>query len=306
MNTAVLPTRTVLVRDPMTFRHCLHEARRAGAAVGFVPTMGALHEGHLALMREARRRVGNTGVVAVSVFVNPTQFGPNEDFSRYPRELDADLERCTREGVDYVFAPEPAAMYLPDDQTRVRVGALAEPLCGRFRPGHFEGVATVVAKLFAITGPCVAVFGRKDYQQLRVIARMAQDLFFPVEVVGVPTVREPDGLAMSSRNRYLSPDDRARAATIPRALADAVRAWAAGSRDTEALRARVEHQVRAIATSVDYVEVRDPDTLDTYESGDRALLALAVRIGNARLIDNVVLGEDAPPTADTLLDQPAA
>jgi pantoate--beta-alanine ligase len=291
------PTEPTVVHDPAAFRLVANEARRSGATVGFVPTMGALHDGHMALVAEARRRAGDRGLVAVSVFVNPSQFGPNEDLARYPRDLAGDVARCGEAGVDVVFAPEPAAMYPAGDETRVRVGALAEPLCGRFRPGHFEGVATVVAKLFALAGPCVAVFGRKDYQQLRVITRIATDLFFPVEVVGLATQREPDGLARSSRNRYLAPADRARASVIPRALADAVRAWQASPREAEALRAAVERHVRAAADSVDYVEARDPDSLAALRGDEaRVLLALAVRMGGARLIDNVVLGEDAPPT----------
>jgi pantoate--beta-alanine ligase len=228
--------------------------------------------------------------------VNPTQFGPNEDFSRYPRELEADVARCATVGVDSVFAPEPSAMYPAGDETRVRVGALAEPLCGRFRPGHFEGVATVVAKLFLLAGRSIALFGRKDYQQLQVIRRLATDLFVPVDVVGVPTVREADGLAMSSRNRYLAPRDRARALVIPKALGEAVRSWEQGQRDAEDVRARVEARVRAEVDSIDYVDVRDPDSLAEVAPGSsRVLLAMAVRVGGARLIDNVVLGEDRSP-----------
>lgn len=289
-----------VLRAPRAFQSAMESARQKGARVGFVPTMGALHDGHIALVHEARRRVGPSGTVAVSIFVNPTQFGPHEDFSRYPRTFEADLARCAEAGVDIVFAPETDEMYPPGEQTRVRVGALAEPLCGQFRPGHFEGVATVVAKLFALVGPCVAVFGRKDYQQLRVIQRMATDLFFPVEIVGYPTVREPDGLAMSSRNRYLSPSERARAAVIPRALGDAVRSWQQGDRDVEAIRTRVEHTVRTAVDAIDYVDVRDPDTLAPCRMpAERVLLALAVRVGNARLIDNVVLGEDPPPATNS-------
>ncbi len=285
-----------VIHPPLAFQAAMDTARIAGQRVAFVPTMGALHEGHLTLMREARRRVGDGGLVAVSIFVNPTQFGPNEDFSRYPRELDADVARCGSAGVDVVFAPEPAAMYPATEQTRVRVGAIAEPLCGSFRPGHFEGVATIVAKLFALAGRCVAVFGRKDYQQLQVIRRMAADLFLPVEVVGVTTVREADGLALSSRNRYLSPSDRVRALVIPTALGEAVKRWEGGERDARALRAHVDARVRAGVDSVDYIDVRDPDTLgDVLDGAERVLLALAVRMGGARLIDNVVLGEDRAP-----------
>jgi pantoate--beta-alanine ligase len=288
-------TEPVIVRDPREFQRAMDQARARGCAVGFVPTMGALHEGHLALARRARARVGDQGLVAVSIFVNPTQFGPREDFSKYPRELEADTARAGTAGVDVVFAPDAAAMYPPGDKTRVHVHGPSTPLCGAFRPGHFEGVATVVAKLFALAGPSVALFGRKDYQQLRVIARMAEDLMFPVEVVGVATVREPDGLAMSSRNRYLSPDERARASAIPRALGDAARAWDRGERDAHALRARVEAALTPIATSIDYVDVRDPLSLDPWSAGERALLAVALRVGSTRLIDNVVLGEEPPP-----------
>lgn len=267
--------------------------------MGFVPTMGALHAGHLALAREARRRVGDGGLVAVSIFVNPTQFGPNEDLARYPRELDADVARCGEADVDVVFAPSPDAMYPPGDQTRVTVARVAEPFCGPFRPGHFEGVATVVAKLFALAGPCVAVFGRKDYQQLRVIGRMARDLFLPVEVVGMPTVREPDGVAMSSRNRYLSPDDRARARAIPEALTTAVRAWEGGERDPEALRQMVTARLTPAVDRIEYADVRDADGLEAlrHPIEGKAVLAVAVRVGGTRLIDNVVLGEDPAPSA---------
>ena len=181
-----------VIHAPEDFRARCDRARAEGLRVGFVPTMGALHEGHLTLAREARNRVGERGLVAVSIFVNPTQFGPTEDLARYPRELDADVARCARAGVDVVFAPSPREMYPPGDQTRVRVPAVAAPMCGPFRPTHFEGVATVVTKLFALAGPCVALFGRKDYQQWRLLDRMARDLFLPVEVVGHPTVREPD------------------------------------------------------------------------------------------------------------------
>src|SRR5271166_6001371 len=200
-------------------------ARRRGADVAFVPTMGALHGGHVALLREARKRAE---FVAVSIFVNPTQFGPGEDFARYPRNLEDDVSRLSGLGDVCVFAPSVGEMYPPGGQTRVRVGALAEPLCGRFRPGHFEGVATVVAKLLAVVGPCQAVFGRKDYQQLLVVRRMVRDLLLPVTVVDHPTVREADGLAMSSRNGYLSRDERTRALSIVRGLDAAARQFGAG------------------------------------------------------------------------------
>lgn len=287
-----------LWRDPEAFRRACDEARARGLRVGLVPTMGALHAGHATLITEARRRAD---FVAVSVFVNPTQFGPNEDLARYPRMLESDTARSEVAGAHGVFAPAADAMYPPGDETRVRVGPTAEPLCGAFRPGHFEGVATVVTKLFALAGPCVAAFGRKDYQQLQVLRRVVRDLFLPIELVAVPTVREPDGLAMSSRNAYLSPDERAAARAIPRGLSEAVRAFAAGEREAGALAALVRAHVAPIATSIDYVEVTDPDTLRPLErgerAGERALLALAIRLQGARLIDNVVLGEDPAPIA---------
>lgn len=267
--------------------------------MGLVPTMGALHAGHLALLEEARRRAG---FVAATIFVNPTQFGPGEDFARYPRALDRDLAACEEAGATGVFAPEVAAMYPPGEETRVRPGATAAPLCGAHRPGHFEGVATIVTKLFALAGPCVAVFGRKDYQQLMVIRRLARDLLLPVEVVGARTVREPDGLAMSSRNAYLSPDDRRRAAAIPRALTDAARAFAGGERRAGALAGICHAGVERVADKIDYIELADPETLRVLapeeHAGERALLALAIRVGSARLIDNMVLGEEEPPLAE--------
>jgi pantoate--beta-alanine ligase len=258
--------------------------------------MGALHAGHLRLVEEARRRCG---FVVVSVFVNPTQFGPGEDLSRYPRDLQADVEASTRAGADAVFAPGAEAMYRTGEETRVRVGATAANLCGAHRPGHFEGVATIVAKLLSLAGPCTAVFGRKDYQQLRVVQRMAADLFLPAEIIGVPTVRDTDGLALSSRNAYLSAEEREAARQIPLGLSDAVRAFQAGERDVAALTAIVQAYVEPVASSVDYIEMADPDTLRLLSpqerAGDRTLLALAARIGRTRLIDNVLLGEDPPP-----------
>jgi pantoate--beta-alanine ligase len=273
------------------------EARRSSSApIGFVPTMGALHDGHLALVREARRRAP---FVAVSIFVNPTQFGPSEDFARYPRDLNADVARLASVGADAVFAPDAAAMYPEGEQTRVHVGNLAASLCGPFRPGHFEGVATVVTKLFALAGASVAVFGKKDYQQLAILRRLAIDLFFPVEVVGHPIVREADGLAMSSRNAYLSPPDRQRALALSRGLGEAWKAFAAGERDASALRAKARAEVERGADSIDYVEVADAGTLAPVEGavGARAVVAIACRIGSTRLIDNVVLGEDPLPGA---------
>jgi pantoate--beta-alanine ligase len=285
-----------LVRTAEEFRKACDSVRRDSLRLGLVPTMGALHEGHRALMREAGRRADR---VAVTIFVNPTQFGPKEDLSRYPRDLEGDLEKCRAEGVSLVFAPEVTEMYPPGDVTRVRVAELTDGLCGASRPGHFEGVATVVTKLFAITGPSVAVFGRKDYQQFKVIEQLARDLMLPVQVVGFPTIREPDGLALSSRNVYLSPEQRQAALSIPRALSQAVRTFSGGERRAGLLRALVEERLVEAGLRVDYVALADADRLAPYvgDAGvaERTLLALAAFCGSTRLIDNVVLGEDPPP-----------
>jgi pantoate--beta-alanine ligase len=286
----------MVLKGPSEVRDVCNAARARVLTVGFVPTMGALHEGHLALAREVRRRAS---FVVCSIFVNPTQFGPNEDLARYPRDLEGDVRKLEGVGVNVVFAPEPAAMYVPGEQTRVRVDGLTAHLCGPHRPGHFEGVTTVVAKLFSIVGPSVAVFGKKDFQQLAVIRRMTRDLFFPVEVVGVPIVRESDGLAMSSRNVYLSVDERQRALALSRGLATAARAFAQGERRAGALRDLAERAIAPAASSIDYVTVADVEAMtplaDDAATPERALLAVACRIGNTRLIDNVVLGEDPPP-----------
>jgi pantoate--beta-alanine ligase len=284
-----------IVKSIAEVRAACDEAR-VGARVGFVPTMGALHDGHLALVREAE---SHAAFVVVSIFVNPTQVGPSEDLSRYPRDLQGDVAKLGAVGADLVFAPEPSAMYAPGDDTRVRVGRVAAPLEGERRPGHFEGVATVVTKLFAVVGPCVAVFGRKDYQQLLVVRRLVRDLLLPVEVIGHPIVRERDGLAMSSRNAYLSTDERARALSIVRGLDAASRAFARGERGRAPLERMVRASIEPAATSIDYVEARDPDGLDAPGEalGERAALLVACRVGTTRLIDNVVLGEDPAPLA---------
>jgi pantoate--beta-alanine ligase len=280
--------------------------RLRGERVAFVPTMGALHAGHLALVEAAKTRAT---LVVVSIFVNPTQFGPGEDFARYPRTLEGDLKRLAGSSKEppgnarrmepevCVFVPSVDAMYPPGEQTRVHVGALTEPLCGRFRPGHFEGVATVVAKLFGIVGPCDAMFGRKDYQQLLVVRRMVADLLMPVTVVDHPTVREPDGLAMSSRNAYLSPDERARALSLVRGLDAAARRFAHGERSARELERVAREPVEAAGARIEYVELRDADTLAELPEkvGERGVLAIACRVGATRLIDNLVLGQDPPP-----------
>jgi len=281
------PSLPRVVRTVHEVRAVFDTARARGQRAGLVPTMGALHAGHLALVAEAKK---HAAFVVASVFVNPTQFGPNEDFARYPRDLDGDVRKLASAGVDVVFAPDPAEIYPPGEETRVRVGALAEPLCGRFRPGHFEGVATVVAKLFAIAGPCVAVFGRKDYQQLLVIRRMGRDLCLPVEVIGHPIVREADGLALSSRNAYLSPAERADALALSRGLAAAAEAYDGGERRARELERIARDPVERVAKSIDYVELRDAESLAALDVvAAPAVLAIACRVGSTRLIDNRVL-----------------
>ncbi|MBK6518328.1 MAG: pantoate--beta-alanine ligase [Polyangiaceae bacterium] len=284
-----------IVRAPLELRAACDEARASGP-IAVVPTMGALHRGHAALIEAAGRRAKT---VVVTVFVNPTQFGPSEDFAKYPRTLEADAELAAASGATLVFAPDADAMYSPGEETRVRVGRTAEALCGAHRPGHFEGVSTVVAKLLSLVGPSIACFGRKDYQQLRVIARMVSDLFLPIEIVAVRTVREADGLALSSRNAYLSPEDRERAAAIPSALTAAARAHAGGQRGAAVLEQLCRSLLERAVDSIDYVTLADADTVVPYgaheQIGARALLAIAARVGGTRLIDNTVFGEEPPP-----------
>lgn len=283
-------------RTVADFRAACDELRARGEKLGLVPTMGALHEGHLALVDHARS-LGSKP--AVTVFVNPTQFGPQEDFDVYPRTLERDLSLCSERGVWAVFVPTVEEMYPPGEATRVQVSRLTEALCGARRPGHFDGVATVVTKLFAVAGSCVAVFGRKDYQQLQVIRRLAKDLLLPVDVVGFPTVREPDGLALSSRNAMLGPVDRQRALVIAQALSRAHGRYLAGERGVRAVRVPVIAELEEAGFRIDYVELADADLLvpfpDNAEIPGRALLAVAVFLGSTRLIDSLVLGEDPPP-----------
>jgi pantoate--beta-alanine ligase len=266
-------------------------ARRNGLVIGLVPTMGALHAGHLRLVEEAR---ATSGLVVVSIFVNPTQFGPNEDFRRYPRTIEADLELCAGGGADLIFAPAVEEMY-PNgpSSTFVEVPSLSDRLEGASRPGHFRGVATVVLKLFTIVGPDLAFFGSKDYQQLQVIRRMVADLDVPVEVRAVPTVREADGLAMSSRNRYLDLDQRRAAVVLSRALDRASEAVRGGERDADRVRQILRRTLESepLAT-LDYAEVADADTLEPAREvgpGRRAVALIAARVGPARLIDNAIL-----------------
>jgi len=277
-----------IFRDPRAMRAKAEDLRRDGRRIAVVPTMGALHDGHLALLRAAR---GKADVVILTIFVNPTQFGPSEDLARYPRDESGDLARARGAGIDLAFCPDAAAMYPPGSQTFLEVRELQKPLCGASRPGHFAGVATVVAKLFHITQPHVAVFGEKDYQQLAIIRRMTRDLDFGIEIASVPIVREADGLALSSRNAYLSSEQRRAALSLSAGLAAAEAAFAAGERRAAALVAAAAAPVRAEpAARIDYLELRDAVELTELTAVERpAVLAMAVFVGTTRLIDNRVL-----------------
>ncbi len=286
----------------------LNRARRGlPEPVGFVPTMGYLHEGHLSLVRMARQECAS---VVVSIFVNPTQFGPHEDFERYPRDLQRDLALLRQEGVDVVWTPTVEVMYPEGFQTWVTVDELTRPLEGKHRPGHFRGVTTVVTKLFNAVRPQRAYFGQKDAQQARVIQRMVQDLNLPIAIIVGPTVREPDGLALSSRNTYLSPEERRAATVLYRALQAARQAFERGVRDAEALRQTMrEVLAQEPLARVQYVSCADPDTLEELEGPvEKALLSLAVFIGQTRLIDNVLVGmgrETWPPYIPDWLEDDA-
>ena len=276
-------------REPAAMRARAEDLRRDGRKIAVVPTMGALHEGHLQLVRHARARAD---VVILTIFVNPTQFGPKEDLSRYPRDEAGDLAKARPAGIDLAFCPSAEAMYPAGSQTFIEVRELQQPMCGASRPGHFAGVATVVSKLFHITRPHLAVFGEKDYQQLAIIRRMVRDLDFGIEIQGVPIVREADGLALSSRNAYLSPEQRLAALSLSRGLAAAEAAVKAGERDAQKLVAIARAPIEAESLArIDYVELRDADELTTIDRMEkRAVLALAVFVGTTRLIDNRVLG----------------
>lgn len=269
--------------------------RREGHRVGFVPTMGALHAGHCSLVEAARRDCGR---VIASVFVNPAQFGPNEDLSRYPRDLQGDMAKLDAVGCDALFTTTPEEMYPPGFATWVTVEGLTEGLCGRSRPGHFRGVTTVVTKLFNIVQPDDAYFGEKDRQQLEVLRRMTRDLDLPVRIHGCPIVREPDGLAMSSRNLYLSPDERARAVALSRGLRRARAAYAQGERRPAELERLVREELDAVQARVDYVEVVGRETMKPVaEATDDTVVAVAAFVGTTRLIDNHRLGDPFPEPA---------
>lgn len=247
--------------------------------------MGALHAGHLALVDHAQAHGATFRVV--TIFVNPLQFGEGEDLDRYPRTLDSDVAACAERGVDVVFAPANDAMYPAGFQTKVALSEITQPLEGSHRPGHFDGVTTVVTKLFNLTGPCVAVFGRKDYQQWRLIQRMVRDLDMPIDVVGHPIVREADGLALSSRNRYLSPEERTRALSLSQGLREAQQAWDQGERNAEALLRLARAPVDAAMDQIDYVAIVEPETLQPIVGTvEHATLLVAAHIGATRLIDN--------------------
>ncbi len=261
-----------------------------GKSIGFVPTMGYFHEGHLSLMRCARKE---NEIVVVSIFVNPIQFLPGEDLNRYPRDIERDRKLAEKEGVDLLFIPDEREMYPEGFSTYVEVSGITEKLCGRSRPGHFRGVTTVLLKLFNVVKPDRAYFGKKDFQQLKVVSRMVEDLNFGIEVVGCPTVREKDGLAMSSRNTYLSEEERRSALSLYRSLILAKEMFERGERDAETIRRRISEFILSHPhTRIDYVEVVDQETFEPVKrvrEGD--LIALAVFVGNTRLIDNWVVGE---------------
>jgi pantoate--beta-alanine ligase len=264
--------------------------RAAGHRIGLVPTMGYLHEGHLALVDEARRRSDR---VVLTIFINPLQFGPSEDLARYPRDLPRDRGLASGRGVNVIFVPESTEMYPPGSEVRVTPGRMAERWEGAVRPGHFTGVLTVVAKLFHLVEPHVAFFGQKDIQQLTLIRRMVADLDWPLEIVTVKTIRESDGLALSSRNAYLNPEDRVRARILSRALQAAHEAWKGGEMRASALEARMSQELgREPNVRADYIAVGDPRTLAPVENVDgNTVIAIAARVGGTRLIDNIVLGE---------------
>lgn len=254
--------------------------------IAFIPTMGCLHEGHCALLREGRK-IGDQ--LVLSIFVNPTQFGPTEDFSRYPRTFEADLEKARACGVDVVFAPNTEEMYPQGNKTVIDVGALGNKLCGAFRPGHFQGVATVVAKLFEIVQPHAALFGEKDYQQLQVIRKLVADCSLPVEIVGCPIVREADGLAMSSRNTYLSPSERERALSLSKSLKTASDMVLNGETSPEKITQAATEILQKADARIDYVSLVDAATLDPLSTWKTpSVLAIAAWIGTTRLIDNVI------------------
>jgi len=290
-----------IVRTVAEMQRISAEARRDGRRIGLVPTMGAFHDGHVSLMRAARE---DGDLVVVSLFVNPIQFGPGEDLAAYPRNEDDDLAIAAAQGVDVVFAPPADEMYPPGFSSRVHVDGLSDVLCGAVRgPAHFDGVATVVTKLFALVAPDDAYFGQKDAQQVVVVRRLARDLGFPVRIVACPTHREADGLAMSSRNAYLTAEERRRAPALFRALEAAATAVSGGERDGARIVATARRVLDGAGLEPEYLELRERETLTALDVLDRdALLAVAVRLGRARLIDNVFLDVPADAPAEPAAD----
>ncbi len=262
--------------------------RKAGKQIGFVPTMGALHKGHISLIEESVRKAD---VTVASIFVNPMQFGPGEDFDRYERNYEGDMEKLSGCGVNYLFYPDINDIYPDGFQTTVSVGSLGECLCGSFRPGHFDGVATVVLKLFNIVRPDFAVLGKKDYQQLKIVQKMVRDFNMDIEIVEMPIVRESDGLAMSSRNAYLSTEQRIGAASVNKALREISKKFKNGCDNCQILVAEADKVLRrAKINDIDYIEIRDPETLELRNRAEKGdLVALAVRLADTRLIDNIML-----------------
>ncbi len=281
-----------IIREINALRRSVAAFRREGRSIALVPTMGALHAGHMALVREGRRRAD---ALVASLFVNPAQFGPNEDLGTYPRQEAADAEMLEAEGCDILWAPDVATMYPDGHSTTVAVAGISDGLDGGARPGHFQGVATIVVKLFNQVQPDVALFGEKDYQQLAVIRRMVADLDLPVEIVGVPTQRDADGLALSSRNAYLTPDERRAARALPRALLEAAQAIRDGGGVAEAIGEARAKLSAAGFDPIDYVELRDAATLEPVTAlGRPARILAAARMGRTRLIDNLPVEEKAP------------
>jgi pantoate--beta-alanine ligase len=262
--------------------------KKEGRIISFVPTMGALHEGHLTLMRVAKEK---GDFLVASIFVNPTQFGPNEDFNKYTRDLKGDIEKVSEIGVDVVFFPDVNEIYPEGFETYVEVQELQKPLCGQFRPGHFKGVATVVLKLFNIVKPDITVFGEKDYQQLLIIKKMVRDLHLEIEIIGMPIIREEDGLALSSRNAYLSHEDRARALALSESLREIEKRFKEGNKNTNGLvQYGIEILNKSSITDIDYLEIRNGNSLGSAKEAQPGdLVAIAARIGNTRLIDNTKL-----------------
>ncbi|HQH83877.1 MAG TPA: pantoate--beta-alanine ligase [Syntrophorhabdus sp.] len=288
-----IPTLSTNMRTITTIKEiqAVSKELRKDKKIGFVPTMGYLHEGHLALVKKARDLAD---IVIVSIFINPTQFGPNEDLAKYPRDFDRDAILLEQEKTDIIFFPDSKEMYPRGYTTYVQVRDLQNQLCGKSRAGHFVGVATVVAKLFNIVMPHFAVFGQKDYQQLKIIERMVQDLNMDIEIIGHPIVREQDGLAMSSRNTYLSPEERSRALLLWASLTEAERLFRNGTREAAIIQREVERVLKSKeGVDIEYVSITDPETLeDVIQIESKALVAVACHVGKTRLIDNKVLTEE--------------